>query len=289
MNTFRVNENTAKTHLDNRSFEFKHNLCDNPLLKLDSLKVLLQELPPYRVNFSSNDHELKTNFEEILRNKTKALNLEEIIPSLLTTKSFIAAQNIEHHPAYKSLCASIVKDVKKVYSQAGKGNTIKGATFWLFIASPNAITPFHFDRFSNFIFQIHGSKKLAVFPNFKDNVIHHTQCEKYCSGEMIESPWNDDIDEFRHKYDFKKGDAVHIPFTSGHYVKNGSEEVSISLSVFFHTNQTLIWSRAHRVNNYLRALGLNPKKVGENRTVDVIKSFILPISAIHQKMMRSKL
>lgn len=51
--------------------------------------------------------------------------------------------------------------------------------FWLFVASPGAVTPFHFDRFSNFLFQIRGSKELAVFPHFHKSVLSPEDCEKY--------------------------------------------------------------------------------------------------------------
>lgn len=287
MKTFIFNTHTKADQLDHRSFNFKHNLCDHPLLKLDSLKTLLLELPRYNVSFSSDDLNLKSDFEVILTDKTMELDFNKIIPSLLTTKSYIAAKGVENHPAYKELCDSIVEDIKAIYQNQGKPSAIKGASFWLFIASPNAVTPFHFDRFSNFIFQIRGSKELAVFPNFRDDIIHHTECEKYCSGEVTGPLWRDEIELHAHRYDFRVGDAVHIPFTSGHYVKNGSEDISISLSVFFHTKQTLTWSRAHRVNHYLRGMGLRPRSVGTNKNRNMVKSYLLPMSLVHQKIRAS--
>lgn len=283
MRTFVLNTPIEANHLDHKSFGFKHNLSDHPLLKLDSLQTLLLELPRYDVSFSSDDLDLRSDFEMILTDKTMELDFNKVIPSLLSTKSYIAAKGIENHPAYKELCTSIVEDIKKTYKNQGKSTAIKGATFWLFIASPNAVTPFHFDRFSNFIFQIRGFKELAVFPNFRDDIIHHTECEKYCSGEQTGPLWRDEIDKHAKKYGFRVGDAAHIPFTSGHYVKNGPEDISISLSVFFHTNQTLIWSRSKRVNHYLRGMGLRPKSTGTNKNRDLIKSYLLPVSLVHQK------
>ena len=40
---------------------------------------------------------------------------------------------------------------------------------------------------------------------------------------------------FANKFAFAPGEAIHIPFVGGHYVKNGPEDVSISLSFFFGT------------------------------------------------------
>lgn len=267
--------------LDHKSFELKHNFAQHPMLQLDSLKKLIEELPRHQVTSSSDDLSLKTDFDAILRDKSRSLNFDEIIPSLMTSKSYIAASGIETHPRYKQLCDEITNEAREVYLKNGKKTSIKGATYWLFIASPNAITPFHFDRFSNFIFQIRGSKELAVFPNFQNNIIDQSLCEQYCDGKSVHTPWSDNLDQFAHKYDFKSGDAVHIPFTSGHYVKNGADDISISISVFFHTEQTQNWSRILRFNHRLRKRGFLPAKIGENKILDAIKAQLFPLVSIY--------
>lgn len=267
--------------LDHKSFELKHNFTQHPLLQLDSIKNLIEELPRHQVSSSSDDLNLKSDFEAFLRDKSRSLNFDEIIPSLMTSKSYIAVSGIEKHLSYKTLCDEITREAREVYLKSGKKVKIKGATFWLFIASPNAITPFHFDRFSNFIFQIRGSKELAVFPNFQDHIIDQKLCEQYCDGKIVHTPWSDDLDQFAHKYHFKSGDAVHIPFTSGHYVKNGAEDISISLSVFFHTKQTKNWSRTLRFNHRLRQRGILPANIGKNKMLDTMKAQLFPLVSIY--------
>jgi hypothetical protein len=59
----------------------------------------------------------------------------------------------------------------------------------LFIVSPNAMTPFHFDRCSNFLMQIRGSKEVAVFPNFNEEVVPAAECESYMHREEAKPLW----------------------------------------------------------------------------------------------------
>jgi hypothetical protein len=71
-------------------------------------------------------------------------------------------------------------------------------------------------------------------------------------------PWNPEMDHLAKKFDFQPGDMVHIPYTGGHYVKNGPEDISISLSIFFQTNETLKLTNAMRINHRLRKRGMSP-------------------------------
>ena len=148
---------------------------------------------------------------------------------------------------------------------------------WIFIASPNAITPFHFDRFSNVIMQIRGSKELAVFPPRVEQIISQQDTEAYIDWSAELTPWNEELDKYAHKFQFKKGEAVHIPYVSGHYVKNGSEDISISLSFFFHTDETLAWSKAMKFNNRIRRLGISPVKIAESSLKDKMKAAMFPL------------
>src|SRR5690606_3872925 len=138
----------------------------------------------------------------------------------------------------------------------------------------------HFDRYSNVLMQIRGSKQVAVFPNFRPDIVPVDVCEAYMDRQAIEPLWRDELDQHAIKFQFRPGDALHIPYTSGHYVKNGAEDVSISLSFFFQTDETLRWTRAMRFNHRWRrwstAVGLRPTPVGHSHWLDAAKSHALP-------------
>jgi hypothetical protein len=89
--------------------------------------------------------------------------------------------------------------------------------------------------------------------------------------------WSEDIDHLAFKHKFSAGNAAHIPFISGHYVKNGPEDISITISSFFQTNETLRWVNAMRMNNRLRKLKIDSTVVGTNKLNDQFKSSLFPI------------
>ena len=93
--------------------------------------------------------------------------------------------------------------------------------------------PLHFDRTSNVIMQIRGSKELTIFPPGSEEIFSRPIMESYMdwTGEL--PTWKEEVDKHGQKFNFQAGEAIHIPFTSGHYIKKGSEDMSITMSIFF--------------------------------------------------------
>ncbi len=265
-----------KTKLDRKPFEFRHTMVDHPVLTLENLSKILQELPKEKVMFSKGLNDLAVNFDKALDNDTKKLNLNEMIETIRTSNCYIAARNLEMHESFKGLYSDLLEDIGKLLKHHKTGKKPLEPMVWLFIASPNAITPFHFDRSSNFIFQIRGSKELAVFPPRVEEIISAKDTESYLDWSSQLPPWREELDKHAHKFNFKAGEAVHIPFVSGHYVKNGPEDISITMSIFFHSNETKRWSGAMRFNNRMRRFGLKLKPVGNAPVADRIKAGLMP-------------
>lgn len=262
--------------LDFNSFEFAHNLSNHPSFEFSNIKKLITEIPRYKVVVSSDKANLQTDFESILNHNKGEIDLDYIFSHLKDSQSYIALSGFEGHELFKKIHEDIVHDIKLLLKKSNRDETVTGTTFWMFIASPEMVTPFHFDRFSNFIMQIKGEKTLAVFPHFREDIINQKECEKYSDGQKVSSLWRDEVDVHAKKYNFKANQAVHIPYTSGHYVKNGASDISITLSIFFHTKQTLIWSRAHRFNNRIRKLGLNPSSIKVHSFKNKFKAALYP-------------
>lgn len=187
----------------------------------------------------------------------------------------------EVHPAFKSVYDQLTYDIGALMRSQGTGSVPLEMELWLFIASPNAVTPFHFDRFSNFLFQFRGSKQLAVFEPWNDEVLDAGCYEAYVAREERRMVWHPDKDRFAHKFNLVPGDGVHIPFLGGHYLKNGPEDASITLSVFFHNAETRRWSRALRTNQILRKrlgrFGVKPDNVNSDASFDQFKAASYPL------------
>lgn len=249
--------------LDRSSFGLNHKLADHPALSLENLAKVAAELPSEKVLYSKALTELNINFDKALY-QDRGVDFAKMVETIRTSNSYIAIKSPELHPSFKDLYADLISDISRLMQAKGSGVTPMEPTLWLFIASPGAVTPFHFDRYSNIVMQIRGSKEFAVFPPRVEEVISQKVTEAYMDWKPVEIPWTEGRDKHALKYNFKVGEAIHIPFTSGHYVKNGTEDISISLSIFFHTDETLAWSKAMKFNNHIRRFGYSPKPIGEN-------------------------
>ena len=267
---------------DRAPFTFKHQLLGHPALSIEGLSDSLPQLPADRIAYSKGLSDLTVNFDRAHIEHGNGLSLRETIETIRTSNSYIAVRDPEDHPAFRGLYEDLRSEVTALLRGSGKSRAIYEPRMWLFIASPNAITPFHFDRYSNVLMQIRGSKQVAVFPNFRHDIVAQDVCEAYMDRESSVSLWRDELDQHAVKFDFMPGDALHIPYISGHYVKNGSEDVSISLSFFFQTDETRRWTSAMRFNHRWRkwggALGLSPDPVGTSPLLDRAKAQMLPMA-----------
>jgi hypothetical protein len=84
------------------------------------------------------------------------------------------------------------------------------------------------------------------------------------------------MDEMSTTFDFSPGQALHIPFVAGHHVKNGPNDVSISMSIIFNTPESKVWKNAlnfnHRMRKWLGPAGIRPQPIGRFPARDKAKS-----------------
>ncbi len=279
------------SRLDREPFKFKHALVDHPALSIQSLARSLPELPGHCVRYSKGLSDLAINFDRAHIDHRNGLSLEETIETIRTSNSYIAVADPQEHPSFRDLYRDLASDVGHMIRLGGKGREVREPRMWMFIASPNAQTPFHFDRYSNFLMQVRGSKQVAVFPNFNEDIISAADCESYMDRAEAKPLWKPEFDRHATKFDFAPGEAIHIPYIAGHYVKNGAEDVSISLSFFFQTDETQRWTDAmrfnHRIRKRLGHLGLNPNPVGRSPWRDGIKAQVLPMFTRASTLLRT--
>jgi hypothetical protein len=182
----------------------------------------------------------------------------------------------ECDPTFAELHRQLLGDVEQIMKVRGVGSKTFGAQLYLFIASPNSITPFHIDRNSTFLLQFRGSKVVSVFPQWDVRVISDEDREAYVAHAKTRLAWDAGKDELATRFDFKPGDGLHIPFAAGHHVRNGSEDVSISMSIIFNTREGSAWCRAlnlnHRMRPAMRRFGAAPTPVGTSAWRDRSKA-----------------
>lgn len=273
MHSFEDNEELNK--LDSAAFKFNHRLLGHPSLSLENLARVLPELPAGRVEYSKGLLNINDDFEKSLDQVTK-FSLEETIENIRTSNSYIMVNHPDVHSSFAPIKRQLVEDVETIMRRLGIGNEAIDPRMFLFISSPNAVTPFHIDRYSNFLMQFRGSKQISVFPQWDERAVTAKHHEAYMNYSNTKLPFNDEIDALGTRFEFKPGEALHIPFLAGHHVRNGSEDVSISMAIFFNTEQNQAWRKALRFNlsarKILGKVGLKPHAVGSRPWRDKAKA-----------------
>lgn len=264
------------TLLDKQPFKFHHQLMGHPALSLDNLARVLPTLPQQQVMYSKGLLDVGADFESTFSKKPKDRSLEETIESIRTTDSYIMVRSPEADPSFADLYRALCSEVSALMKQRGVGTMPVDAQLYLFIASPNSVTPFHIDRYSTFLMQFRGSKTVTVAMPWDDRVVSQPDREAYVIRQNTKLPWTEQIDQLSTPFQFSPGEALHIPFVAGHHVRNGPEDVSISMSIIFNTDESMRWRDAlsfnHVLRKQLRRVGMQPSKVGQSAWRDAVKS-----------------
>lgn len=261
--------------LDRTPFQFKQNFAGHPALTLKNITETIPQLDQRLVFFSGRKMEKGEDFEKAITEGRKVQSIEDVIANLSTSSSYIMLREPEAHPAFQALHAELVADITNTVRARGQGSAPIDPRSYIFISSPGSITPFHFDRASNFLLQIQGSKEVSVFSPLDDRVITAADYESHIEYQEGSIQWKPESESFGQKFVCRAGDALHIPFLAGHHVKNGPE-VSITLSIFFNDKRSSTQLNAlkynHKVRNKLQRLGWAPFPVGRVPLLDSFKS-----------------
>lgn len=268
-------------HLDRHAFKFQHKLMGHPALTLNNLSNALPALSKQDVFFSEGLFKNGDDFEGKLCGEMSQRNrpIEEIIENIRVSDSYVMVNGPEKHPSFKELYAELVDDISHVVRKHNRGHRAIDPRLYLFIASPNSVTPFHIDRYASFLMQFRGSKEVTISPQWDERIVSPKHREDYVAYGKTKLPWRKEHDAISTSFTFKPGETLHTPFTAGHHVRNGSDDISISLSIFFNTRENLAWRQAllfnHRVRPLMHRVGMAPVPVGRQAWRDTSKSHLL--------------
>lgn len=262
--------------LDRKAFSFNHALMGHPALTLDNLERVLPALPSDQVFYSSGLLREGDDLDRAHLDHRNGLSLKKTIETIRTSDSYIMVRSPESDVSFDPLFRDLKGDVEELIRSRRVGTDAVDSMLYLFIASPNSVTPFHIDRYSTFLMQFSGSKEVCVFPQWDERVVTAGDCEAYMAGSGRRPAWRPSAEPLATRFQFKPGDGLHIPFMAGHLVRNGADEVSISMSIIFNTAETVAQIKAMKLNRRLRGplrrLGMTPRPVGPDPQRDLFKA-----------------
>ncbi len=267
-------DGAAFESLDQRAFTVGHSLLGHPALSLENLGQVIPSLSKDQVFHSTGQLEKTDNFDRAHLDRKNGLSIAETIERIRTSDSYVMVRQPETDPSFKDLYRQLVDDVSTLMVRRGVGRAPVDPMLYLFIASPHSVTPFHVDRYSTLLLQFRGTKQVTVFPMFDERVVTAPELEAFMARTGERPVYRPDAEALGSTFDFAPGQALHIPFMAGHHVKNGADDVSVSLSIIFNTRQTDALSHAMRLNHRARRLGLTPTPVGRGGWRDQGKALI---------------
>lgn len=240
-----------------------HHLTDSPLLSLDRLATLAGQLPVTSIEFNQGDLPIGVDGKP----DPTGRSIEDTILHIATSNSWAVLKNIEQNPDYEALLQSLLSEIRAEI-EAKTGAMLRPQGF-IFISSPNAVTPYHFDPEHNILLQLKGSKVMTQFPagdaRFAPDHVH----ESYHAGGARELQWDDRFQPDGTDFAISAGQALFVPVMAPHYVRNGPES-SLSLSITWRSDWSFEEADARGLNRVLRNFGMAPSAPsrwpGSNRT-----------------------
>ncbi|MFL6572452.1 MAG: cupin-like domain-containing protein, partial [Burkholderiales bacterium] len=273
-----IDQDTFNAQFARAPFLVPHRLTQHTLFSLASLVELSKRLPASQVEYNAG--EVPVGLDPALTPRN-GLSPEETIRRIAECRSWLVLKHVEHDPAYRLLLDYCLADVKAASARLTAG--MRDPHAFIFVSSPGAVTPYHMDPEENFLLQIRGTKTLSVFDRADRAVVSEPDLERFLTGAHRNLGWRDEFQSRARAFELRPGLALHVPFASPHWVKNGSE-VSISFSITFNTRATIRTLHAHRLNARLRRWGVAPVPVGRSALRDGVKQLVSRVSAWPEKL-----
>jgi cupin-like protein len=244
-----------------------HRLSDHPLLDPGQLVELGKRLEIVgRVRTHTNAVTAGTPFNHAPSMHPNKKSADETLRNIKNAAAWMSLLNVQTDDVYRTLVDEVLDSVKPQIDRIDPGMCYRGG--WIFVTSPNTVTPFHMDFEHNFILQIRGKKRLYVWePDDTVAVSEHAREMFHYKRSRDLIVWREELRERAHVFDLEPGQGAFMPTTSPHMVENG-DGPSITTSFTFYTDWTrrlanLYWARAR-----LRELGVSPPPIGSIPPLD---------------------
>ena len=229
-----------------------HALAEDALFSLDALAELAQRLPSQSVEYNRADMPIGVTEKPA----ATGIPIGETIRRIASSDSWAVLKNVEQVPAYRTLLHSLLGELRP--SIEGRTGRMLRPQAYIFISSPHAVTPYHFDPEHNLLMQLSGSKVMTQFPagdaRFAADTIH----ENYHSGGPRELVWHDDFADDGTPFPLSAGEALYVPVMAPHFVRNGPKS-ALSLSITWRSEWSFAEADARGCNRLIRRAGLTPK------------------------------
>jgi hypothetical protein len=258
-------------------FSFSHRLGDHPLFDLDRLtrlaQTLMEDKDARNVRWQTSEAAVENGWDVPVR--TRHDELTEAIANLDRSGSWVLLYSVQRDPEYMALLDLILAELDEV-AGCSLAEEITWKDAYVFMASPHAVTPYHIDHESTFLFQIHGQRVANLWDPGDRSVLTDREIENYYSGNLGAANYKEEYQGKAHVYAMPSGVGVHHPVRAPHWFKNG-DSYSVALGVHFCLRDYDRQARVYQINHLLRLAGLRPVPPGQSRWRDQAKIHALGV------------
>jgi hypothetical protein len=188
----------------------------------------------------------------------------DVIRNLDEANAWLTLLNVEDDPDYAEMMNTTLDELEEgMLARSGK---MRNRAAFIFVSSPNSVTPVHFDIEHSLLMQVRGSKTVTI-GRFEDEVARRHETERYWDGShgRIES-----MPPQLRPCPLTPGLGVYLPPVVPHWVHNGPA-ISISITFTYFTTATVRKNRIEDLNARMRRLHLSPRPPGQSAPVDAAK------------------
>lgn len=245
----------------------RHRLAEHPMLQLPALVQLGQRLEARGSVRTHNDSAMAgTPFADAPGLHPNSKSATATLAGIEDAHAWMSLLNVQLDPLYRGLVGSVLEGIRPMVERTDPGMTYRGG--WIFVTSPGAVTPFHFDKEHNFILQVRGHKRVYVWDH-RDDVVASEQARDAFHRHHVRDllAWREEFRERARVFELAPGEGAYMPSTSPHMVENG-DEPSVTASFTYYTASTRRDALLHAAHHMMRRAGWVPPAVGRSPAFD---------------------
>jgi hypothetical protein len=242
--------------------EFAHDLHEDSRLTLEAIADLADRLPRRSVICDTAAQPLLVPQGGPPRGALARPG--DVIRNIASADAWLTLLNIEDDPAYAELINAKLDELER--GMLGRQGKMHKRVGFIFVSSPNSVTPAHFDIEHSLLMQVSGSKTVS-FGRFPSEQARRREVERYWDGShgRIES-----LPAELESYRLTPGRGVYIPPVAPHWVHNGPAS-SLSVTLTYFSAATERENMIEAFNARLRPFHLRPRQPGLSAPIDEAK------------------
>ncbi len=262
-----------------RSVGFTHDLHHDERLTLASVADLADRLPRRSVIADTAAQPLLVPQGGPPRGALERPG--DVIRDLRHANAWLTLLNVEDDPGMAAIMNTHLDQLESgmIARRGNKRGRMHRRVAFVFVSSPNSVTPVHFDIEHSLLMQVSGSKTVSI-GCFESDAVRRHEFDRYWDGShgRIE-----DLPPEVAAYPLTPGRAVYIPPGTPHWVHNGPD-VSLSVTLTYFTAATVRENRIEDFNSRMRRWHVKPREPGRSAAVDTAKICAMGVWAVGRRL-----